>query len=48
MTVFLFTATPAAYGGSQAEVKSEPQLPVYTAATATYAAACSNAGSLTH
>ena len=32
---WIFTATPAAYGGSQAVVESYPQLPAYNTATAT-------------
>ena len=53
---FLFRAAPVACGGSQARVKLEIQLLAYTTAqqhwipatSATYAAACSNAASLTH
>ena len=33
--LFIYRATPVAYGGSQARVKLELQLPAYTTATAT-------------
>ena len=53
---FLFRAMSAAYGGSQARVESDPQLPAYTPATTTQdpsficnlRATCSNTRSLTH
>ena len=54
--IFLFKAACAAYGSSQPRAESELQLPAYIqpqqrqiwAASGTYTAACSNAGSLTH
>ena len=62
--VFIFRATPVAYGNSQARVhieaaaasllhscsnmRSEPHLQPTPHASATYMAACSSAGSLTH
>ena len=37
---FAFRAAPLAYGGSQAGVQTELQLPAYTTATATWAPSC--------
>ena len=57
LSLFLFRATPAAYGGSQArgligavtaELMPEPQQRGIQAASLTYTTAHSNAGSLTH